>query len=70
VIDRDSPEAARDTPTAAVDHGQATGLGGVALGVVGTALLFASQGDPTIALFAGYALGAGTVLIALEVFKA
>jgi len=56
-----------ESSTAAVGHDQSTGLGGVALGVVGYALLFASHGDPSMAMLSGFSFGAGSILIGLEV---
>ena len=52
------------------DHPQIVGLAGVALGAIGTALLIGAAGDPTGILLAGFAYGAGFVLLALEVFDA
>jgi hypothetical protein len=51
-------------------HPQIVGLVGVALGVIGTAVLIGSAGDPTGTLLSGYAYGAASVLLALEVFQA
>lgn len=52
----------------AFEHPQIVGIAGVALGVVGTALLVGGDGR-AMTLLAGYAYGAATVALGIEVLE-